>query len=285
MKIPARLAVALLGAFGLAAPAVSQQLTNAQREAAVEFTLNNTWHVMLHEIGHLFVDQFQLPVLGKEEDAVDALATLIILEEDGLNAQTILADTIDGWLYAERERPTRGYTNSDFYGEHSLDIQRSFSLACLMVGSDFDAYTRHATRVGLPIDRQISCADDFELASRSWKQVLAPHKRVDAYGAKVEVEYLHHDREYEDIAHILKQSRILERAADWVTKTHVIVEPVLITAEHCGEVNAFFIPSDQHIMLCYEWAGHFYDMFVETIMPEREHFANMARLKREKMAR
>lgn len=284
MHITAKLALAGLAALGLAGGAQGQELTDAQREMTAEFVLNNSRHVLLHEIGHLFVDQLDLPVLGREEDAVDTMATLVILDENGPDAYDILADTVDGWLYSEKTRPVRGYSNSDFYGMHSLDIQRSFAIACLMVGSDYDAYSGYATRVGLPIDRQKSCEEDYRVANFGWDQVLGPHARKEVFGATVVVEYRSDERTYRDVATILREGRVLEEAADWLTKSYVLPRPVRLTAEVCGEVNAFYVPDERRVILCYEWADFFYSMFVEEIMPAREHFALMRDLKRDKLA-
>ncbi|MCD7060837.1 DUF4344 domain-containing metallopeptidase [Pelagibacterium xiamenense] len=275
----------LAGLTGLASlgGGVAQELTNAQRNAAIEFTLNNSRHVLLHEIGHLFVDQLNLPVLGREEDAVDTMATLIILEEERDTAHAILADTVDGWLFSEKTRPVRGYTNADFYGMHSLDIQRSYAIACLMVGSDYDVYSSYATRIGMPIDRQKSCEEDHRVAEYGWRQVLTPHTRKDIFGADIVVEYRSDGRTYGEIASVLREARVLEEAADWITKNYVLPRPVRLTAEVCGEVNAFYVPDERRVILCYEWADSFYSMFIEEIMPLREHFAMMRDLKLEKL--
>lgn len=268
-----------------ASPALAQNLTNAQRDGAIEFVLNNTRHTMLHEIGHLLVDQLDLPVLGREEDAVDMLATLLILEA-GTDADFVaLQDTIDGWLQSEVTRPSRGYVNSDFYGAHSLDIQRSYAIACLMVGSDYAEHTRYATRVSLPIDRQQSCAEDYRVAEKGWRAVLDPHRRGPGMGsAPITVRY-DDSGDLQEIEDLLRQSRVLETYADWVSKSFVLPNNVTMTAEVCGEVNAFYVPSDRQVILCYEWVDFFYDLYVEEIMPVREHFALMRKLKLDKLGR
>lgn len=276
---------ALLAVLAGAAPALGQQLTNAQRDAAIEFALNNTRHTMLHEIGHLLVDQLDLPVLGREEDAVDMLATLLMLDT-GTEADVIgLQDTIDGWRYSESFRPSRGYVNSAFYGAHSLDIQRSFAMACLMVGSDYDRHTRYATRISLPIDRQESCAEDYRIAERGWSHVLAPHLREGAPASDVTVQYRDTRGEYPEAQALLEQAQVLETYADWVAKNYVLPNPVQITAENCGEVNAFYDLESREVILCYEWVDFFYELYVSDIMPLREHFELMRKLKLEKLGR
>lgn len=269
-----------------ALPAHAQQLTNAQREGAVQFVLNNTRHTMFHEIGHLFVDQFNLPVLGKEEDAVDTMATLLMLESGLASDFAALQDTVDGWLFSETTRPSRGYVNSDFYGAHSLDIQRSFAIVCLMVGSDYRQHTSYATRISLPMDRQQSCTEDYHAAERGWNTVLEPHRRTAGqHGAPITIDYHDGRREFEDIAILLQQARVLETYSDWVSKNFLLPNPVIMTAEICGEVNAFYDPGERKVILCYEWVDFFYDLYVTEIMPVREHFATMRKLKLEKLGR
>ena len=276
---------ALLAVLAVAAPAVGQQLTNAQRDAAIEFALNNTRHTMLHEIGHLLVDQLDLPVLGREEDAVDMLATLLMLNT-GTEADVIgLQDTIDGWRYSESFRPSRGYVNSAFYGAHSLDIQRSYAMACLMVGSDYERHTQYATRISLPIDRQKSCAEDYRIAERGWSSVLEPHLREGAPASDVTVQYRDTRGQYPIAQALLEQSLVLETYADWVAKNYVLPHPVQITAENCGEVNAFYDLESREVILCYEWVDFFYELYVSDIMPVREHFEMMRKLKLEKLGR
>jgi hypothetical protein len=46
----------------------------------LDIALSNIILIMHHEIGHALIDQFALPVIGQEEDAVDAFATLMVLE-------------------------------------------------------------------------------------------------------------------------------------------------------------------------------------------------------------
>lgn len=276
---------ALLALGALALPAQGQELTNAQQEAAAQFVLNNARHTLLHEIGHLLVDQFDLPVLGREEDAVDAFATLLMLETGTEEDAIALQDTVDGWLHSEQGRPTRGYFIPDFYGAHSLDIQRSFAITCLMVGSDFDRHTLFATRVSLPIDRQNSCAEDFRIAELGWNSVLEPYRRTDDFGARIATAYDDTYGLYDDAKALLEQARILEYHADWIAKTFVMPEPVRVIAEVCGEANAFYDLGTREVILCYEWVDFFHEMFVDEILPAREHFEEMRTLKLEKIGR
>lgn len=253
---------------GLAPAAAAQERNPHHLAAADTFALNNAIHVLYHEIGHLFIDQFDLPVLGKEEDAVDMLATLMMLEDSAEVGDAPLVDAVEGWLYSERTRPESTYSNADFYGAHSLDIQRSFTIACLIIGSDYDKHNSFATRLGLPVERQTGCAEDYTVAQKSWSRVLAPFARRGSPGADVSVAY-RPAGPYGKVAALLQSNRVLERAGERMLRSYVLPQPVFITAEICGEVNAFYDPSNRKVMLCYEWVDFFHNLFLDFVLSDR----------------
>src|SRR3954469_1446355 len=49
------------------------------RDQLIEFIIGNTLFTLTHELGHAVISEFQLPVIGREEDAADALPTLALL--------------------------------------------------------------------------------------------------------------------------------------------------------------------------------------------------------------
>src|SRR4051794_18952585 len=46
-----------------------------QRDRLIEFIIGNTLFTLTHELGHAVISEFQLPVIGREEDAADAFAS------------------------------------------------------------------------------------------------------------------------------------------------------------------------------------------------------------------
>ena len=54
-------------------------LAGADRDMVLTGT---TLFIMMHELGHGFIDMFALPVTGCEEDAVDQFAALMLIDAD-----------------------------------------------------------------------------------------------------------------------------------------------------------------------------------------------------------
>lgn len=130
--------------------------------------------VLLHELGHLLVDQLDLPVTGREEDAVDRLATVLAIElvEGGADLAVAGADFF-GVLGDSRSE----FAYEDFFDEHLLDEQRFGDISCLVYGSDPDGLARVARDAGIPPDRRARCAAEYAQARESWLTLLADHIR------------------------------------------------------------------------------------------------------------
>src|SRR5690606_1275490 len=103
--------------------AQAQDLTGfskAQRADTIRFAANNSLFVLYHEMAHLLVHQLELPVLGREEDAADNVATWMLLNKRSGEADKALADAAEGWLLSGVAYGSGEY-EEDYAAGHSLD--------------------------------------------------------------------------------------------------------------------------------------------------------------------
>lgn len=85
--------------------------------------------IFLHELGHALVDQFELPILGGEEDAADALATVFLIEGGAPSRAAVLAGVNFFDLY-------RSGLSNNWADEHAVGPQRMFNLVCWGAGGE-----------------------------------------------------------------------------------------------------------------------------------------------------
>src|SRR3546814_7327239 len=104
------------------------------------FVLGNTIFTRFHELGHALVDKLEIPVLGREVDAVDALAVLLMLpdEEDAVADEMVMA-AAEGHVMAYEQSGEED--EEAFWDEHSFDLQRYASIHCLVYGSDPEGWS------------------------------------------------------------------------------------------------------------------------------------------------
>jgi hypothetical protein len=263
MKLLVSIAAAALFA---AAPTVAQELTEEQQALATEFAINNAMFIMQHEIGHLLVGELGLPVLGKEEDAADSLATLLLLQQGTEEGNQALIDAADGWYLTEMDRGDE-FETSDFYDEHSLDIQRAYQVVCLSVGYDPESFSTLAAEYDMDADRQERCAFDYDSAANSWGGLLEPHYKNGEEGTgAIEVVYEAGGDNYGDIEQMLRDIEFLEGAAASVADNYVLPRDLTFRGKLCDEENAWYSYDDAEVTFCYEMVALFFRLIEENML-------------------
>src|SRR5437588_7587755 len=79
-----------------------KNLTEQQRIDRVEFVVGNTLFVLLHEIGHVMIEEMKLPVLGRVEDTADTYAALRMVLVGSSFSLRGLAEAAKGWFLNDR---------------------------------------------------------------------------------------------------------------------------------------------------------------------------------------
>ena len=127
--------------------------------------------VVLHELGHALIREFDLPVLGNEETMADAFATHYLTSHLPERALAALKARVASLQIEAREVPRAEWPVS---GEHDSDARRAFQIAALAVAADAERYAEVAQLAGMS-ERDISKAKDYGAEiHRSWRRILAP---------------------------------------------------------------------------------------------------------------
>jgi Putative metallopeptidase len=136
----------------------------------------NLRFILLHETGHALIDLLEIPITGREEDAVDQLATTLMQRFAGMNESSIeVTDNLRmaaNWFLV---RSTGQYNLDAYADEHALGEQRYFNLQCLLYGSNPARYLSIVTSGDLPETRAKSCPAEARRVSKSWIRLLLPH--------------------------------------------------------------------------------------------------------------
>jgi putative metallopeptidase DUF4344 len=127
--------------------------------------------ILEHEFGHALIANFNLPVLGKEEDAADTIATILLLKAKG--GAEYAFDAARFWAdFSGRQKPP---ALADYADVHSLDLQRAFDILCDVAGSSQSSFRQVAGLHILPTSRLQSCPAEYKQAVDSITAELQPH--------------------------------------------------------------------------------------------------------------
>lgn len=128
--------------------------------------------VFLHELGHALVDSYKLGVTGKEEDAVDQLATYVSIEEVQNGEDNALNGALTFMLLSKDQDANK----MPFYDEHSMGPQRFYNILCWLYGHDPQKYANLVPK-SLPEERAVRCSDEYTKFTRYWKKELKPFRK------------------------------------------------------------------------------------------------------------
>jgi len=127
--------------------------------------------IMEHEFTHALIHIYNLPVLGKEEDAADTLATLLLLKSP--KGDKLALGAAEFWAdFSGRQNPP---AIADYADAHSLDLQRAYSIICDIAGSNQERYNEINQAGILPKGDIQACPAQYQQDVKSFTQVLQPH--------------------------------------------------------------------------------------------------------------
>lgn len=156
----------------------TQNLFNAIDDPEpVTSTINVMISVLFHEMGHMLIDIYHLPITGREEDAVDQLATFLILGPEG---------RVDPEAaHAIRDVAVKFAANAALRGEaidegtladvHALDESRMYNELCWLYGADPIHNADLVDNRVLPEDRARGCVSEYKNIADSWGRLLEPY--------------------------------------------------------------------------------------------------------------
>jgi hypothetical protein len=245
---------ALAATVLLAVPAaMAEGLTDEQIEESRTYIINNATFVLFHESGHMLISELGLPVLGREEDAVDGLSSVMLLESEDEDLRAAMQDAADGWFLID-DFNGQAPEESDFQDTHGLDRQRAYSLVCMMAGADPEYFATFIESLDFPKERSEECAGEYAKTRDSWFGLLENYWDDNAQSNFV-VTYEPAGEDLKYVEDILKEAEVLEAISATYGEGYKIPDGIKVTAKTCGTANAFWSPADREITFCYELAA------------------------------
>ncbi|BBX18638.1 hypothetical protein CRI77_15975 [Mycolicibacterium duvalii] len=138
--------------------------------------LNSEIATFYHEVGHMAISIYDLPITGREEDVADQLAAYVLLQpgDDG-RPDPEAVQAVKDFARTFQEGDSGELGAEDFADTHSFGETRAYNLQCWIYGADPDANADLVGDGGLPQDRADGCEDEYTQLDNAWSTLLEPH--------------------------------------------------------------------------------------------------------------
>lgn len=143
-------------------------------EEGVTATVDAVSFVLFHELGHALIHIYELPATGKEEDAVDQLATLLLVEGVGEEGEVAAINGARSFTLGENLKGV-GANQLAFWDEHSLGPQRFYNILCWVYGQNSQKWAHLVKNGNLPKERAERCSEEYDKMSNAWGTLLDPY--------------------------------------------------------------------------------------------------------------
>ncbi|MGJ8586497.1 MAG: DUF4344 domain-containing metallopeptidase [Marinosulfonomonas sp.] len=160
--------IAALGASPLSAQG-QDDISLSQR------TMDALVHVVAHEVGHAFLREFDLPILGPEEAIADDFATVYVY--------LIFPERAEAIVVARADQNLADGQEMRLFSEYMDDDQRAGRSICLLYGLDPERFGDLPDRYGMTDSDASVCRDFGPEVGRHWRRLIAEYRMPD--GARI----------------------------------------------------------------------------------------------------
>jgi hypothetical protein len=233
------------------------------------FVAGNVEFLLIHELGHLVISEFGVPVFGPEEVAADYIAVAALLRQKQAGGER--GDRARAYLFAAAEALNASWQRGQdagadvpYWGAHALNIQRFYQIGCLVYGSDPVAYADLPARIGLPPARAQGCPAEYAQAARSFDWLLETYGRPDGppTGHQIEIEYgPTRSRVQQDLLDELRALGSIDFTVGRVNSLFPLKAPARLVMRTCGRPEAAWQGATRELVICYELLDTFYRLY------------------------
>lgn len=228
---------------------------------AGDFLVGNLAFVLLHEFGHAVIREFDVPLLGLEEDSADTIAAVALIDTDrdhpGAEPRltSLLAMAALGNLLAWRTGIEQSSQDLAVWSQHSLSVRRFARLACLLYGSDVRRFQWVADAAKMPDIRADWCEDEFALARHGADWLIRTYGTPGGTEPHGRIRIVYREPKtaaQAEALRIVRERRVIEQAARFVDSRFRFPKAFAVTVNNCGAPNAYWDPGVEELFVCHE---------------------------------
>ena len=135
----------------------------------------------LHKTAYGVLDVLQVPVWGREHDAADRLAALIMVQFGEDIERVTMSATLDLFKWSSNQKNSgKTWTGSAFADQASPEAQRYFNYLCIAVVADYPNFGGAIEKSIIPPGRAHTCLAEYRQIVDAFNLRIMPYVDADA---------------------------------------------------------------------------------------------------------
>jgi hypothetical protein len=128
----------------------------------------------LHETAHALFDVLDVPIWGREDDAADRLAAVVMMQFGDDVANVVMYGTQQLFRWSDQK-----WQGNAFASDVSPDYQRWFNFVCVAVAANYPQFGGLVERKIIPPQRARRCDGEYAQIRKAFNLRIMPHVDAD----------------------------------------------------------------------------------------------------------
>jgi hypothetical protein len=162
------------GVFREAAAQPTYVPTPANEAFVRRFVADNLEFMLLHEMGHMMIQETKQRLLGPEEYMADAFAAAVLTSGSrGADDRNPLVSVAQFWNQVHNDAQARNPGHYNWADIHGQPAQRAYMAVCILYASDPAKWIGFARSLGLTEKQMQVCVGEASRNKQDWSSVIA----------------------------------------------------------------------------------------------------------------
>jgi len=238
------------------------QLTDEQRVSLN--LIGSALGILFHELGHCFINVFDLPYTGREEDAVDEFSAVLLTqakEEGQFHYKHLVAGVAEFFFLLHKYGG-----DNPWWAEHTNPKVRMGNILCYLYGSSPEELHEIMKQLGMPERRLFLCRKDYPKKVKVWETMLKKYSKEEGATGPGKIIVVHDEVKSDwakKLQQFFKQGRVFEEFANAVNQEIALPYDITLRIVEGDGLTAHWSPDEREIVFGYTMTKAYADLLTK----------------------
>ena len=237
------------------------------------FVISNVVGTFLHEMAHMLISDYDIPIFGREEDACDEFQNYYLLIDEGDRdfygknfedfrkvSHEIVTDNADYYFYT---RMLEYDSNENPFGYHPMTVSRFFHTISIIYGADNNYFKKYLESRSISLEAAKEGQNKYYTIRMNWEKIRNENINK-GYDGKFSIVY-NKTKKFEKYKNLIENSKILNHELFTGNFYFPLKKEIKIIFDEEDDTGlpAYCAPKERKIFISYNYMSYFDKLYSE----------------------